>query len=411
MSSFLENTKRFVEAAARKLSLSQDVTVQLLTPRREVRVELTIPREDGSIGTFTGYRVQHDDSRGPFKGGLRFHPEVDSDEVTALASLMTWKTAVVGVPFGGAKGGISVDPSKLSEHELQQLTRVFVDRIHDVIGDRKDIPAPDVGTNAQVMAWVFDQYAKYHGYAPGVVTGKPVGLGGSLGRESATGRGLVFGTEHLLASEGQTLAGKRAVVQGFGNVGTWAARDLAAKQVDIVGIGDVSGGYVNPEGIDVEAAIAYVKAHRTLEGFPGARDKVGADELLTVDCDILVPAALGGVITKDNAKDIRAKWIAEGANGPTSPEADEILAKRGIEVLPDIYANAGGVTVSYFEWVQNLQSFYWTEDRVTEELSRIMWRSFEELVSARKKHGGSYREAAFLLGIGRVAEATRMRGL
>ncbi|MBC7172767.1 MAG: glutamate dehydrogenase, partial [Polyangiaceae bacterium] len=260
-SGFLDNTLRCVERAAKTLDLTRAMTIQLMTPHREVRVELNIVKDDGTVGTYMGYRVQHDNARGPFKGGLRYHPHVDSAEVTALASLMTWKTAVADVPFGGAKGGVSVDTSTLSTDEKMRLTRVLVDRIHDVIGDRVDIPAPDMNTDAQTMAWIFDQYAKYHGYAPGVVTGKPVALGGSLGREAATGRGLVYGAIELLANDGTTLRDKTAILQGFGNVGTWAARDLLSHGAKVVGIGDVSGGYVNRDGIDVESAIAHAKRH------------------------------------------------------------------------------------------------------------------------------------------------------
>ncbi|MCB9601949.1 MAG: glutamate dehydrogenase [Sandaracinus sp.] len=407
---FLEATKYYVESAAKLLGLPADETKQLETPHREVRVELNIRMDDGTIGTFIGFRVQHDDARGPFKGGIRYHHHVDSEEVTALASLMTWKTAVAGVPFGGAKGGIQVDASKLSEGEKQQLTRRFIDGIHDIIGATKDIPAPDVNTNGQVMAWIFDQYAKYHGYQPGVVTGKPVTLGGSEGREQATGRGAVFATEELLASVGEGLAGKRIAIQGFGNVGTWAAHDYAAKGAKITAISDITGGYVNDEGIDVAAAIAHVKQHRSLAGFTGA-DKVDGSLVLVHDCDILVPAALSGVLTKENAGDVRAKWIIEGANGPTDPEADAILEKKGVLVIPDIYANCGGVTVSYFEWSQNMQHYYWDEEQVNQALHKVMRRGFATLTEARKKHECSFRKAAFVVGLGRVAEATRMRGL
>jgi glutamate dehydrogenase (NAD(P)+) len=399
-----------VEIAAKNLGLGPDKTIQLLTPHREVHVELNIVREDGSIGTFTGFRVQHDNSRGPFKGGLRYHHHVDAQEVGALASLMTWKTAVVAVPFGGAKGGIAVDATTLTEAEKQQLTRVFVDRIHDLIGDRIDIPAPDMNTNAQTMAWIFDQYAKYHGYSPGVVTGKPISLGGSLGRESATGRGLVYGAIELLTHEGDTLEGKTAAIQGFGNVGTWVARDLVSHGVRIVGLADISGGYVNPGGIDVEAAVTHAAQHRTLEGFTGA-DRIPGAEVLLIECDLLVPAALSGALNAENAREVRAKYVIEGANGPTTAEADAIFLERGIKVLPDIYANAGGVTVSYFEWVQNMQHFSWDEERVTTELRRVMQRSFRSILEVGKRHRCTYREAAFALGLGRVAEATRLRGL
>jgi len=406
---FLENTQYYVDKAAKALALRPDVTKQLKTPHREVRVELNIRMDDGSIGTFIGFRVQHDNARGPFKGGLRYHHHVDAEEVTALASLMTWKTAVAGVPYGGAKGGIAVDARKLSDGETQRLTRRFIDGIHDIIGATTDIPAPDVNTDGQVMAWIFDQYTKYHGYEPGVVTGKPVSLGGSIGRAAATGRGAVYATEELLATLGESMEGKKIVIQGFGNVGTWAARDYVALGAKIVGIADISGGYVNPEGIDVEAAIAHLATNKTLEGF--AAEKVDGEAILVHDCDILVPAALGGVLTKDNADDVKAKIIVEGANGPTTPEADEIFAKRGVHILPDIYANCGGVTVSYFEWSQNMQHFYWDLERVNAELRRVMKRGYASLVEVQKTHQCTLREAAFILGVGRVKDATDMRGL
>ncbi len=406
----LANANHYFQKASSILELGDDVTIQLRTPHREVKTECTIRMDDGSIGTFVGFRVQHDNSRGPFKGGLRYHFEVDEQEVTALAQLMTWKTAVVGVPFGGAKGGITCDTSKLSEGELQRLTRRFVDGIYEVIGEKTDIPAPDMYTNAQVMAWFFDQYTKYRGYAPGVVTGKPVAIGGSLGRAAATGRGCLFACENLLEALGDSLEGKRVVVQGFGNVGSWAARLFAERGATIVGIADISGGYVNPAGIDAEAAIAYVGAHRTLEGFTGG-DHVDGDTLLATDCDILVPAALGGVLTKDVAESVRATIIVEGANGPTTPEADEVFERRGVHVIPDIYANAGGVTVSYFEWTQNLQNFYWEEERVNDELRRVMKNAFKELWSTSRSRELSLRMAAYVVGVGRVYEATKLRGV
>lgn len=406
----LENANHYFDSAARILGLSDDVALQLRTPHREVKVECTIRMDDGSVGTFVGYRVQHDNSRGPFKGGLRYHFDVDEDEVTALAQLMTWKTAVVGVPFGGAKGGICCDTTKLSQGELERLTRKFVDGIYEVIGDRTDIPAPDMYTNAQVMAWIFDQYAKYRGYSPGVVTGKPVELGGSLGRESATGRGCLYACQNLLDALGDRLAGKKVIVQGFGNVGSWAARLFAEQGATIVGIADISGGYVNKEGLDVTDALAYVKAHRTLEGWTGG-DRVSGDAFLVTPCDILVPAALGGVLTKDIAKEVQASIVVEGANGPTTPEADELFHAKGIHVIPDIHANAGGVTVSYFEWAQNMQHFYWDEEKVNEELRRVMKRSFDEIWNVAKSRNISMRMAAYVVGVGRVHHATRLRGV
>jgi len=407
----LEATRYYFDKAAKLLELPEDVSIQLKTPHREVRVECNIEKDDGSIGTYIGFRVQHDNSRGPFKGGLRYHHHVDAAEVTALATLMTWKTAVVNVPFGGAKGGIACKPWEMSQAELQRLTRKFVDGIYEVIGDKSDIPAPDMYTNAQVMAWIFDQYGKYRGYAPGVVTGKPVEMAGSLGRNSATGRGCVFATLELLKALGEDIKGKKIVIQGFGNVGSWAGmlfQDLGAK---IVGISDISGGYVNPDGIDCHAASAHVakSEKRSLEGF-GA-ERIDGAAILTYDCDILVPAALGGQLTEENAKDVKAKIIVEGANGPTTPKADEIFIERGVHVIPDIYANAGGVTVSYFEWAQNMQHFYWEESRVNDELERIMKKAFASLYGISQKHKCDLRTAAFVLGVGRVWEATRLRGL
>lgn len=406
----LENANYYFNHAARLLGLTDDVTIQLRTPHREVKAACTIRMDDGSVGTFVGYRVQHDNARGPFKGGLRYHYAVDEQEVTALAQLMSWKTAVVGVPFGGAKGGINCDTSKLSESELQRLTRQFVDCIYEVIGDTTDIPAPDMYTNAQVMAWIFDQYAKYRGYTPGVVTGKPIELGGSVGRGSATGRGCVMACENFLAANGDTLEGKRVIIQGFGNVGSWAARLFTEKGATVVGIADISGGYLNPEGIDLPAALAHLKTNRTLEGFTGG-DRVSGEAILVAPCDILLPAALGGVLTKEIARDVQAKVVVEGANAPTTPEADEVLQAKDVTVVPDIYANAGGVTVSYFEWAQNMQHFYWDDDQVNRELAKVMKKSFDELHRVARSRNISLRMAAYTVGVGRVSQATTLRGL
>lgn len=406
----LDNANYYFDHAAKILDFSSDVALQLRTPHRQVKVECNIQMDDGTIGTYVGFRVQHDNARGPFKGGLRYHHEVDDQEVTALAQLMTWKTSVVGVPYGGGKGGITCDATKLSAGETQRLTRRFVDGIYEVIGPTTDIPAPDMYTNAQTMAWIFDQYAKYRGYAPGVVTGKPVELGGSLGRSSATGRGCLYACQNLLDVLGDSLEGKRVVIQGFGNVGGWAAKLFAEQGAKIVGISDISGGYVNPEGIDVDGALSYSMANRGLEGFTGG-DAIDGDAILVHDCDILIPAALGGVLTKENAGDISAQIIVEGANGPTEPEADEILIKKGKYVIPDIYANAGGVTVSYFEWAQNMQHFYWGEDKVNDELRRIMKLAFDALWHETKSRDISMRMAAYCVGVGRVAKATALRGV
>jgi len=407
----LEQNRYYFDKAAQLLELPDFIRLQLRTPHREVKVEVNIVLDDGTIGTFIGFRVQHDNARGPFKGGLRYHHLVDAEEVQSLAELMSWKTAVVNVPFGGAKGGITCKPRELSENEKQQMTRRFVDGIYDVIGERTDIPAPDMNTDGQVMAWIFDQYSKYRGYEPGVVTGKPVEMGGSEGRPQATGRGVVFATEELHRDlELGPLAGKRVIIQGFGNVGTWAARTFLEKGAKIVGIADVSGGYLRPDGIDIEDAIAYAATNRTLEGFTGG-DHCLQETLLTADCDILVPAALGGVLTREIAKEVRASVVVEGANGPTTPEADEIFHDRDVHVIPDIYANAGGVTVSYFEWSQNQQHFYWEEDEVTARLHRVMVRAYRSLSEIVREHRCNLRTAAYLLGVGRVHRATRLRGL
>ncbi len=405
-----EATNRNFARAARLVGIDETTERQLVTPYREIKVELTLVRDDGSLATYTGFRVQHDNSRGPMKGGIRYHPEVDPDEVNALASLMTWKTAVVNLPYGGGKGGINCDPRRLSAAELQRLTRQFTEKIHDCIGPQVDIPAPDMGTNAQTMAWIVDEYAKFHGWQPGVVTGKPIELGGSLGRDAATGRGLLFAAECAFEDAGRTIADFRYAIQGFGNVGSWAARLLHERGGKIVAVSDVDGAVRNPDGIDVPALQAWVKAHRTVTGFPGAEAMPG-EALLATECDVLVPAALGGVITKHTAAEIRARWILEGANHPSDPDADEVLEKKGITVLPDIYANAGGVTVSYFEWVQNIQQFYWDEDKVEAELRRVMRKAWADLRAAARQYACPLRTAAFALAMSRVLRATALRGV
>ncbi len=405
-----ETTKHFLNQAFDTLEISEEMRRVLITPSRELRVELTLRHDNGSIGNYIGYRVQHDHSRGPFKGGLRYHPHVDIDEVRSLASLMTWKTAVVGVPFGGAKGGIQIDPSNLSAGEKERLTRIFVRQIHELIGPHRDIPAPDVNTNAQVMAWFFDEYSRQHGFSPAVVTGKPVGLHGSVGRSSATGRGCMFAIREVVRGAGEELKGKRVVIQGFGNVGSWGARLLHARGCKVLAVSDVNGGIFLGDGLNIPAVLEHVDSHGTVVGFPGAEEITNAD-LLTTECDILIPAALGGVITKANARDIKTKYVLEAANGPCDAEADEILNERGITIVPDIYANAGGVTVSYFEWVQNLQNFKWNETRVNEELDRVMSRSHQRIRDIMRAHQIPMRQAAFVLAIGEVRSATETRGI
>lgn len=409
MSTF-EETNYYFRKASKIMDLGERVERMLITPYREVRVDVSIELDNGELATFIGFRVQHDNSRGPMKGGLRYHPAVDLDEVRSLASLMTWKTAVANIPYGGAKGGITVDAPKLSERELERLTRKFVGQIHEFIGPTKDIPAPDMYTNAQVMAWIFDQYSRVAEFAPAVVTGKPVELYGSKGRESATGRGVLFATLNVLDANADSLAGKRVAIQGFGNVGSWAARLMAERGAQIVAVSDIGGGIYSPDGLDVDVLMQRVSEHGTVFGMPGT-DPLAAGDILTCDCDILVPAALGGVITTENADDIRATYVIEGANGPTSPEADESLYKRGVKVVPDIYANGGGVTVSYFEWVQNLQHFSWQEAEINEKLERSMSESFTTLNKVARREQVSLRTAAFIVAIGRVGRATVLRGL
>jgi glutamate dehydrogenase (NAD(P)+) len=405
-----EATNHYFDRAAERIGLNESMKRRLKTPKREVKVECTFELDDGSTATYVCYRVQHDDARGPMKGGIRYHPAVDPDEVNALAQLMTWKTAVVNLPYGGAKGGVNCDPSRMSQRELQRLTRTFVQGIHDVIGPDKDIPAPDMGTNAATMGWITDEYAKYHGWQPGVVTGKPIELGGSLGREAATGRGVVFALENYLDSVGEKIAGKRCVVQGYGNVGAWAARLLSEQGGLIVAISDVTGAVRNPKGLDLSALDKHVRERNGIRGFAQG-EGFAANELLTEPCDVLVPAALGNVLTTANASSVRAKVIVEGANHPTVPDADQVFQDKGIVVLPDIYANAGGVTVSYLEWVQNIQRFRWDEERVNQELRDYMRSAWLDLVAEQKRYQCSFRDAAFALGVNRVASATRLRGL
>jgi glutamate dehydrogenase (NAD(P)+) len=378
-------------------------------PFRELRVEIPVRMDDGSLRVFVGYRVQHSGVRGPSKGGIRYHPATDLNEIRALAAAMTWKTSLVNIPFGGAKGGIAVDPAQMTTGELQRLTRGYIRRIGLFLGPFRDIPAPDMNTNAQVMTWIFDEYSAQHGYTPACVTGKPVELGGSLGREAATGRGVSFLIEALMKDLGMPLAGARVAVQGFGNVGSFATRFLAEAGAKVVAVADVKGGVLNERGLDVKALLEYARVNRTISGFPGARE-ISSEEVLTVDCDILVPAALQCVLTKTNAEKVRARIVAEGANLPTTPEADEILVRRGVHVLPDILTNAGGVTVSYFEWAQNLQQMFWEEDHVNAEMHKILARAYRQVADMAAKEKIPLREAAYTIAVDRVARAERLRG-
>ncbi len=406
-----EATQIYFDRAADRLELSDNMRRLLLTSKREVSVQIAIEMDNGEIGTFIGYRVQHDDSRGPMKGGLRYHPEVDIDEVRALASLMTWKTAVMNLPYGGAKGGIAVDPSRLSQRELENITRRFVDGIHDVIGPDIDIPAPDMGTNSEVMAWIMNQYQKYHGFSPACVTGKPVELYGAPGREEATGRGVGIYAVKLMSRLGRKPSQVRVALQGFGNVGSHAAKFLRESDFKVVAISDVSGAYFKADGLDIPGMLQYSLAHGgTLAGYTEA-DKITNQQLLELDVELLVPAALGGVITEHNAGRIQAPIIIEAANGPVWPGADKIFEERGTVVLPDILANAGGVTVSYFEWAQNRQHYEWGLNRVRAELDRALAASFEAVWQLSTERKVSLRTAAYMLGIGRVGRATILGGI
>lgn len=410
MAGHFEDTNRYIREASQILELGARIEEYLVLPEREVSVKVSLTLENGHIATYTGYRVQHNNVRGPHKGGLRYHPSVDMDHSRTLASLMTWKTAVADIPYGGGKGGINCDPGTLSDGELERLTRKFIQKLHEVIGPHEDIPAPDVNTNGQVMAWIMDEYAKFEGFSPAVVTGKPVDLYGSLGREAATGRGVYFATREYLKTKNETVVGKRIAIQGFGNVGSYAAKFFEEAGARIVAVSDVSGAIHDPEGLDVGSVARYVSDNRVVEGFPGA-DSMSNEDLLTMACDILIPAALGDVITDENARDVRAPVIVEAANAPINYDGHQILVERGVDVIPDILANAGGVTVSYFEWVQNIQQFSWDEDKVEQELDRVMKRACHKIFQIADERDVDYRTAAFIVGLGRVAKAMVTRGI
>jgi len=396
------------DAAADRLEVRDDLRDMLRTSRREVQVQIRV-RDGDHIRVFKGFRVQHNGARGPFKGGLRYHHAVDLDEVRALAQLMTWKTAIVGIPFGGAKGGIDCPADELGPRQIESITRQLVDRLDETLGPQRDIPAPDVNTNAQVMAWIMDEWSKLHGEAPAIVTGKPIALGGSYGRETATGRGVIDILDQAAPDLGLDLDGLRVVVQGFGNVGAAAARIAHGRGCRIVGVADHSGAIAHPAGLDPDALAQHLRGGGALTEFPEA-ERIDPGELLGLDCDVLIPAALGGMIHGENADGIRARVVLEGANSPTTPAADAILADKGVLVVPDVLANAGGVIVSYFEWVQNLQHFRWDERDVHERLAKILHRSLGEVRARAEDLGCSWREAAYALGIARVVEALELRG-
>ena len=405
-----EATNLYFDKAAGLLDLSGNMRTLMITPDRELRVEVAIEMDDGQIGNFIGYRIQHDNARGPFKGGLRYHPHVDQDEARALASLMTWKTAVVDLPYGGAKGGMNCNPSKLSRGELERLTRKFVGQIHDFIGPDKDIPAPDVGTDAQVMAWIMNEYSKFHGFHPACVTGKPVEFHGSAGREAATGYGVVIATREMLKRQGRVIKGSTFAIQGYGNVGSFTAQFLDEAGGKVVAVSDAYGAIFRPEGIDIPALNAHVGINRKVVGFLGGQAGTN-EQLLTSDVDVLIPAALGGVFDRTIAEAVRAKLIVEAANGPTWPEADDVFHRREIPVVPDILANAGGVIVSYFEWVQNLQHFRWPLEQVRREEESRLVESFAKVYDLATKKGVPMRTAAFMLAINRVGRARVLGGI
>jgi glutamate dehydrogenase (NAD(P)+) len=405
----LDIVRYYFDAAVERMGLPEDLRTVFWSPYREVTVQIPVKLSDGKVHVFSGYRIQHNGARGPYKGGVRFHPEVDIDEVRALASLMTWKTAVAGVPFGGAKGGVNCPARDLEQSELQAITRSFMSKIEKVLGPTRDIPAPDVNTNAQTMAWMMDEYGKLHGHTPAICTGKPIELEGSYGREAATGRGCVFMFREAAPQIGLNPADTTFVVQGFGNVGSWAARIMEQLGCKMIGVSDVNGAIRSDAGIDAEKLAEFLKGGGTITEFAGA-EAIPADDLFAIECDVLIPAALGGTIHEGNADTINCRMLVEGANSPTTPAADKILDDKGVHVIPDVMANAGGVVASYFEWVQNLQHFRWTEREVNDKLGTVMRRSYREVSGRAKEEKLSLRHASYLVGIERVVDAARIRG-
>lgn len=406
-----EATQLYFDRAADQLAIPASYRRLLATPHREVKVEIPVEMDNGDLETLIGYRVQHDKSRGPMKGGIRYHSDVDLDEVRSLAALMTWKTALMNLPYGGAKGGVCVDPRKLSERELERITRRFVDSIHDIVGPDTDIPAPDMGTDHRVMGWFRNQWEKYHGFNPACITGKPVEMYGAEGREEATGRGVGLLAMKLLGRLGRKPQSTRIALQGFGNVGSHAAKFLNETGFKIVAVSDASGAYFRRDGLDVPAALKHALDHSNrLEGFREG-ESISNAELLELDVEVLIPAAIGGVITAANAERVRAPIIIEAANAPVRPDADRILDARGVIVLPDILANAGGVTVSYFEWVQNRQHYKWDINRVRQGLDHVLTDAFEQVWQQAKEKKLPLRTAAYMIAIQRVYNATKASGV
>jgi glutamate dehydrogenase (NAD(P)+) len=410
VSEILDQTLHYFNKAADVMGLSDHVREMLATPYKSIMVQLPIIMDDGEIQVFTGFRVQHNKKRGPMKGGLRYHPTVDLNHCKSLAALMTWKTSLIDIPFGGAKGGINCDPLLISDSELEKVTRKYINAIADDIGPLKDIPAPDVNTNAQVMAWIMDEYSKSAGYAPAVVTGKPLDLHGSAGREAATGRGVIFVCESLLEDWDSSFDKASFVIQGFGNVGHWAANILYNLEANVIAVSDISGGLYCKDGLDIPALQEYVKHGNLLKDYP-EYEKITNDQLLALECDILIPAAMGRAIHEDNVDSLKCRAIVEAANSPVTPEADDTCFKNGITVIPDILANAGGVTVSYFEWTQNIQQFKWGEEEINTRLKLKMRKGYATVAKVAKKHNVDMRTAAFIVAIGRVGKATVLSGI
>ena len=408
MSSSSNPTETAYKSAVEKLGLKLNIARALEIPDRELKVEIPFRRDNGEIDSVVGYRVQHNNTRGPFKGGIRYHHHVDIDEVRSLATLMTWKTALVDIPYGGGKGGIGINPSEYSKIELERISRKFFRAIDPIIGVNIDIPAPDVNTNAQVMSWFMDEYSQTHGYTPGIVTGKPLELGGSEGREAATGRGTAIITREAAEKWNIGLKGAKVVVQGFGNVGSYAAKFLHEYGCKIIGVSDISGGLYAPDGFDVEELFDYNYEHRTIEGYQYGK-KITNEELLAIGCDFLIPAALGSAINEDNVDSLNCKIIIEAANGPVTGEAADKLWKKKIAIIPDILTNAGGVTVSYFEWVQNLQQFKWPEVEINQKLEQKMVAAFNEVYSVKENKNVPMRIASFMVAIDRVSTAYNLR--
>ena len=405
----LDIVRYYYDRAVDRLELPDDLRTVFWSSYREVTVQIPVKLSDGKTHTFSGYRIQHNGARGPYKGGIRYHPEVDIDEVRALASLMTWKTAVANLPFGGAKGGVNAPAGDLARSEIQAITRSFMNKIEKILGPTRDIPAPDVNTDAQVMAWMMDEYGKLHGHTPAICTGKPIALEGSYGREQATGRGCVYMFREAAPQVGLTPAEATFVVQGYGNVGSWAARIMQQLGARMVGVSDATGAIRSDAGIDADDLAAHIGDGGKLTEFPGA-EVISPDDLLAIECDVLIPAALGGMIHEGNADRINCRMVIEGANSPTTPRADQVLHDKGVHVIPDVMANAGGVVASFFEWVQNMQHFRWSEREVNDKLGGVMRKAYRDVSARAKEETLSLRDGAYTLGVERVVEASRARG-